>query len=454
MPTEKEPMEQYWDKVKATLKNAIPLHSFRMWIEPLAIRVGATGDIYIECPNAFSLRRVQDHYRLLIQKELKRLTGRTCGFRIGGGKPTAANQIESLSIDPQLALPEISRHTAAGRFLRRDFTFDQFVVGRNNDFAYTASLSLASNRQAAQNCLYLLSNTGLGKSHLTQAIGHHILQAYPEERVYYTTAEDFSNEMVAAFRNDSLEQFKGKYRAQCDVLLLEDVHYLGGKERTQQELSTTLDTLFESGKKIIFSSCYCPSDIPRLTDKLRSRFAYGLISNIDPPNFNTRVRILERKAKCKAIQVSKDVIQYLASELSDDIRQLESGLLQVAAKSSLLGGDINLKMAESVIRNIIRKRKTITIDVIKKIVCRHYGIAPKDMVSRSRKRSIVRPRQVAIFLSRRYTDAPLQTIGKSFNRYHATALHSINAIEKGLRESAALRKQVDIITEKLESGDF
>ncbi|MDJ0854874.1 MAG: chromosomal replication initiator protein DnaA [Desulfobacterales bacterium] len=448
-------MENHWQRIKSALKKSIPLHSYRMWIEPLRACRDDSGAFCIECPNAFSLRRIQDHYSRLIRTEFEQLTGQTCCFRIVDEQETASPQKDKvLAIDPQLALPAINRHTPTGRFLRRDFTFDQFVVGRNNDFAYSASLSLASNRQSPQNCLYLLANTGLGKSHLTQAIGHHILDAFPQERVYYTTAEDFSNEMVSAFRNDKLEHFKGKYRAQCDVLLLEDVHHLGGKNRTQQELATTLDTLFESGKKIIFSSCYCPSDIPRLTDKLRSRFAYGLISNIDPPNFGTRVRILQKKAGGKTLEISKDVIHYLASELSDDIRQLESGLMQVAAKSSLLGSTIDLKLAESVVRNIVRQQKTITINVIKKMVCRHYGVSPKDLVSRSRKQSIVRPRQVAIFLSRRYTDAPLQTIGKSFNRYHATALHSINAIEKGLRDSAALRKQVDYIAAKLEKGDF
>ncbi len=448
-------MENHWQRIKSALKKSIPLHSYRMWIEPLRACRDDSGAFCIECPNAFSLRRIQDHYSRLIRTEFEQLTGQTCCFRIVDEQETASPQKDKvLAIDPQLALPAINRHTPTGRFLRRDFTFDQFVVGRNNDFAYSASLSLASNRQSPQNCLYLLANTGLGKSHLTQAIGHHILDAFPQERVYYTTAEDFSNEMVSAFRNDKLEHFKGKYRAQCDVLLLEDVHHLGGKDRTQQELATTLDTLFESGKKIIFSSCYCPSDIPRLTDKLRSRFAYGLISNIDPPNFGTRVRILQKKAGGKTLEISKDVIHYLASELSDDIRQLESGLMQVAAKSSLLGSTIDLKLAESVVRNIVRQQKTITINVIKKMVCRHYGVSPKDLVSRSRKQSIVRPRQVAIFLSRRYTDAPLQTIGKSFNRYHATALHSINAIEKGLRDSAALRKQVDYIAAKLEKGDF
>ncbi len=447
-------MEKYWNRIKSALKDTIPLHTYRMWIEPLTIRQDGTGELIIECPNAFSLRRVQEHFSQQIRKEIKRLTGQTCRFCIDDGRRVQPSPGDTLAVQPQLTLPEMNRPVSAGRFLRRDFTFDQFVVGRNNDFAYSASLSLASSCRAAQNCLYLLSDTGLGKSHLTQAIGHHILQDRPQERVYYTTAEDFSNEMVAAYRNDRLAKFKGKYRDQCDVLLLEDVHHLGGKKRTQQELSATLDSLLESGKKIIFSSCYSPSEIPRLTDKLRSRFAYGLISNIDPPAFGTRVRILEKKAGHKSIQVSKDVIHYLASELSDDIRQLESGLMQVAAKSSLLGCAIDLKLVESVLRNMVRKRKTITIDVIKKIVCRHYGVSHQDLVSRSRKQVLVRPRQVAIFLARRYTDAPLQTIGKSFNRYHATALHSINAVEKGMRESGALRQQIALISEKLETGDF
>ena len=366
-------MERHWHKIKSVLKSAVPLHSFRMWIEPLAIRVDADGILYIECPNAFSLRRVQDHYSHLIRQECQRLIGKTCQFRIAKDRNDSSASMDDLAFDPQLPLPRMDRNTG-GRFLRRDFTFDQFVVGRNNDFAYSASLSLASNRQAAQNCLYLLSSTGLGKSHLTQAVGHHILHERPKERVYYTTAEDFSREMVTAFRNDSLEQFKGKYRSQCDVLLLEDVHHLGGKERTQHELATTLDTLFESGKKIIFSSCYSPSTIPRLTDKLRSRFSYGLISNIEPPNYSTRVRILEKKADSRSVKVSKDVIHYLASELSDDIRQLESGLMQVVTKASLLGSSLDVQLAESVIRNIGCKRKAITIEIIKKIVCHHYRV--------------------------------------------------------------------------------
>jgi chromosomal replication initiator protein len=315
-------------------------------------------------------------------------------------------------------------------------------------------LALASRKKTQQNSLFLLSKTGMGKSHLSQAIGNHVLSIYPKERVYYITAENFSNEMVQAYRHDDIDKFKGKYRNQCDVLLLEDVHYLSGKERTQIELALALDTLFESGKRILFSSCYLPGDIPKLSDELRSRLSYGIISSIDPPNFRTRVRILQKKLAIIGCRMPDDVIQYLAGELTDDVRQLESGMNGVAAKSSLLGIPIDLNLAASVVKNIVRQRKRITIDVIKKIVCKYYNVSIEDVVSRSRKQNFVRPRQVAIYLARHYTDAPLQSIGKSFNRYHATALHSINCIERGIKQNSSIRKQVGFFREKLESGKF
>ena len=294
----------------------------------------------------------------------------------------------------------------------------------------------------------------MGKSHLAQAVGHYILSENPADRVYYMTAEDFSTEMIEAFRYDTINAFKGKYRKCCDVLLLEDVHFLSGKERTQLELAFTLDNLFESGKRIIFSSCHLPADIPKLNDTLRSRLSSSLISNIDPPKFRTRVRILQKKAANSGYKIPEDVMHYLASELTEDVRQLESGLIGVTAKSSLLGTPIDLALAESVVKNIVRQRKNITIDVIKKLVCKYYGISVSEIVSKSRKQSIVRPRQIAIYLARIYTDSPLQTIGKSFNRYHATALHSINAVEREMKQNGPVAKQLEFLRRKLESGKY
>jgi chromosomal replication initiator protein len=328
------------------------------------------------------------------------------------------------------------------------------VVGGNNDFAYSAASALAKDGTNGQNALYLLSKTGLGKSHLSQAIGNKIMTTAPRERVYYVTAEDFAMEMIHAYQQKTIGDFKQKYRNHCDVLLLEDIHFLTGKERTQIELSQVLDYMYESGKKIIFSSCYLPADIPKLSDQLRSRLTAGLVSNIERPDFSTRVRILKAKARTRGQQIAPEVIEYLAGELSDDIRQLEAGLAGVAARAALTSAPVDLRLAAEVVKTIARKKKTITIDRIKKMVCKYFNVSAKDIVSRSRKQQIVRPRQIAIYLARNYTDQPLQAIGKSFNRQHATAIHAVTTIDNALNLNGTIKKQVDYLRKKLDDREF
>ncbi|MGB5985877.1 MAG: chromosomal replication initiator protein DnaA [Desulfobacterales bacterium] len=446
-------MDVNWDHIKKTIRDRIPRHAYHMWIDPLRYQGVEDRNWVLHCPNTFSKRRIETHYLNLLQAELREATGRQ-DWTVTLGISAAAAQKTAAPLQQQLPLPDINFRPHEGRLLQRNFTFDQFVVGRNNDFAYSASLSVAAKSKTAQGVLYLLSNTGMGKSHLTQAIGHYILSQFPDERVYYMTAEDFASEMVAAFRFDQLDKFKTKYRNGCDVLLLEDIHHLSGKERTQIELAHTLDSLHAADKKIIFSSCYGPCAIPKINDKLRSRLNSGLISSIEPPDHQMRVRILKRKAQRQGIQIGREVIDYLASELTDDVRQLESGLIGVSAKSSLMGIPANLALAESIVTNIARQRKQITLESIKTLVCDHFRLSQKEIVSRSRKQVIVRPRQIAMFLARRYTDAPLQAIGKSFNRYHATALHAINTIENEVRKKTAIQRQVQILAVKLETGQY
>jgi chromosomal replication initiator protein len=446
-------MEAIWKEVKTAIMDRVPIHSFRMWIEPLELVRGENGNWILSCPNFFYRKRLVERFNEVIECELSKVLGHPCRLSYEVNNRSGASSAKDEG-ERQMLLPNANVRPHSGRLLRRDFTFEHFVVGGNNDFAYSASLALASRKDTHRSSLFLLSKTGLGKSHLAQAVGHYILSEFPNDRVYYITAEDFSNEMVQAYRMDSIDKFKGKYRNQCDVLLLEDVHYLSGKERTQIELALTLDTLLEAGKRIIFSSCCLPAEIPKLNDKLRSRLSCGLISAIEPPNYRTRVRILQRKAYSGGYDIPAEVIDYLASELTEDVRQLESGLHGVATKSSLLGVPMDLSLAESVVKTIISQRKTITIDVIKKLVCKYYNVTAVDLVSPSRKQTLVRPRQMAIYLSRQYTDSPLQTIGKQFNRYHATALHSINCIERGLKGSSSIQRQVEFFRQKLESGNF
>ncbi len=445
-------MEEIWQTAKQSIKNQIPGHSYRMWIDPLELKTADSGRIVLTCPNFFSKKRVEDHYRDLIDAEVRKAGGQRCpvSFEISGRK-RPAGPVDPIE-DRQLTLPNIATPPSAGRVLRRNFTFDNFVVGGNNDFAYSAALSLASRDRMTENALFLLSETGLGKSHLSQAIGHHILSRYPSERVYYITAEDFTNEMIGAFRGDAIDRFKEKYRNRCDVLILEDVHFLTGKDRTQIELAMALDYLFDAEKKIIFSSCYLPADIPKMNDQLRSRLTWGLMPEIKPPDFKTRFNILRKKAAESGHRLPPEILEYLAGELCDNVRQLESGLIGVTAKASLLGQPIDLELARSVAGNIAQRKRAITVDRIKDVVSKHYNVSVADIVSRSRKQAIVRPRHVAIYLARKLTDQTLQAIGKSFNRYHATVYRSVGAIERGIREDAALKLQVRHLTEALEAG--
>ncbi len=446
-------MEQVWFKVKEALKSRVPEASYRLWIEPLEYIEGGDKAVIVACPNFYSKKRIGSHYICLIRSELKRLAGRDLNVELMV-KPNGSNGNGKGRKPRQMVLPEVAVQPHYGRFLRKDFTFEQFVVGANNDFAYSAALSLAAHRRKQMPSLFLLSKTGMGKSHLSQAIGHHILTQYPHERVYYLTAEDFTQEMVSSYKSNTVNAFKDKYHKHCDVLLLEDVHYLSGKDRTQIELAHTLDRLLNDNKKIIFSSCCKPGDIPRLNENLRSRLASGLISNIDPPDFRTRVRILKKFAAANQWTIPEQIIEYVAGELTEDVRQLKSGLVGIYTKSSLLGTKIDLTLADSVIKNMVRPRKAITIDCIKKLVCKHYNISLKELVSRSRKQAVVRPRQVAIYLARRYTDQPLQAIGRSFNRYHATALHAIGTVEKNMKQGGQLKQQVEYLIEMLESGKW
>ncbi len=451
-------MKSVWQKVKGAIAAHTPAHIYKMWIEPVQFLKSTPDGIVLACPNNFLKRHVLDNFGLLIREELNRATGSDLNFLLevsrGNGNGGKSGPEGKAKPDRQLFLPQMNVRPKNGRLLRKDFTFDRFVVGGHCDFAYAAALSLSSQKHPTHNSLFLLSSTGMGKSHLSQAAGNKILSAFPNERVFYVTAEDFTNEMVDAYRKGSIDEFKRRYRSACDVLLLEDIHLLSGRTRSQEELALTLDYLNENGKKIIYSSSVSLAEIPKMSDPLKSRIADSLVSVITPPDFRTRVRILQSKAREKSLKVPPEVIEYIADEITDNVRLLESGLIGVTTKSCLLGIPMDLPLAKSVVKNIVTTHKQITIDSIKKVVCGQFGISVKDITSRSRKQVFARPRQIAIFLSRRHTEHSIETIGKQFNRYHATVIYSINAVEKELKTGQQMHKQIEIIEKKLISGRF
>jgi chromosomal replication initiator protein len=457
-------MKTVWNNVKTAIKDQISPSLYRLWIEPIEFVEAQSDTMILACPNFFIKKRIMANYTDLINHELNRKNGRPLTFslqvnsanqnqghnndRAQNGNPAAGQRTRGR----QLTLPGIAAQPMNGRILRKDYTFDHFVVGHNCNLAYQATMELASGKSANVNAVFLLSGTGMGKSHLSQAVGHKILSVSPGERVYYMSAEDFTNEMVHAIKSNSLDTFKKRYQDGCDVLLLEEIHMLSGRTRTQTELALVLDHLYESGKKLIFSSCASPSEIPRMSDHLISRLGQSMMTAIDAPDFKTRLRILRAKARCRGIELPGQVAEYMAGELVDNVRQLENGLIGVASRSCLMGDQIDLDLAEQVVKNIVTRKKTITIDSISRLVSREFGVPLKDMISRSRKKSVVRTRQVAIFLARRHTSQPLQSIGRKFNRKHATVIHSINSVEKELKLKGELFRQVQIIEKKLESG--
>ena len=456
-------MSLIWEKAKSELQAAVPEHTFKMWLEPLGLKE-EQGVYTICCPNVFSKKKVQKDYQNLIIGVLESVTATSLSdlefivgrpFKKDAAENTpepAAKTVAALTsgAPKQISIP-VGNQFLAGTFLKRNYTFEQFVVGNNNNFAYSAAMALAADRGQAMHSLYLSAQTGLGKSHLVQAVGHDVLGRDPGRKVYYISAGDFSSEMVQSMQDNRLEAFKTKYRRNCDVLLLDDVHHLSGKDRTQQELVSILDYLFEAGKRIIFSSYFPPAEIPKLNEKLRSRLGSGLVSSMEHPDYKTRLKILQKKSKTHGYCLPPDVMEYLAESLVEDVRQLESGLHCVVAKADLMHIPLDLPLAEEVVGSIVSNSRQITIDIIKKLVCQYYKVATDELISKSRRSDLVHPRQVAMYLARHYTDCPLQLIGRAFNRYHATVIHAVNSIEKALKTNHEVKVQLEYLRQKLKN---
>ncbi|MBT3388207.1 MAG: chromosomal replication initiator protein DnaA [Desulfobacula sp.] len=455
--------ELIWKDLRYHIQKKLSDSCFRMWIAPVQF-LDCDGHILrLSSPNLYSVKRLKANYINVFKEELSKLghPDIKIEFKVQE-KTSSAKDLKRTAVSPtlkpkksiQMTLPEIELKFNNGRLLKKGFTFDDFVVGGNSDFAYSASLSLAHSRRNGHNILYLLADTGLGKSHLSQAVGHHIITNTRTKSVYYVTAEDFTNEMIHSIKSNTIDQFKERYRKKCDVLLLEDIHFLAGKYGTQKELVNTLDYLLDADKKIILTSYEQPDSIPKLNDQLKSRISLGLVTKISTPDFETRIRILDKKAKTFGYAVPKDVTEYIAQELSDNVRQLESGLHSIAIKGQLMGYNIDIDLAGDVLGDIINVNKRISIDAIKKLVSKEFSVSEQEIISPSRQRKISKARQIAIFLSRKYTDQSLKIIGSNFNRYHATAIYAINAVEKELKQKGALSGQINYLSKKIESGKF
>ncbi len=336
-------------------------------------------------------------------------------------------------------------------FLNPKYTFDTFVIGNSNRFAHAASLAVAQSPAHAYNPLFIYGGVGLGKTHLMHAIGHYILSNNKNMKVLYVTSEKFTNDLINAIKDDKNEEFRNKYRS-VDVLLIDDIQFIGDKERTQEEFFHTFNTLYESNKQIVVSSDRPPKEIQQLEDRLISRFEWGLIADIQPPDFETRIAILKKKAQQENIEIPNDVMVYMAKQIQSNIRELEGALIKVAAYSTFIDTDITVDMAQEALKDILRQnaKREINAQFIEEVVSKRYNIKISDMKSKKRTKNFTVPRQVAMYLCRELTDMSLPKIGDEFGgKDHTTVIHSCDKISKEIKNDSEMRSTIESIKKEI-----
>lgn len=443
-------MTNIWEEIKDQIRGVLPEKSFSLWINPLTLLEQREDTLVLGCPNKFSLNWVTENYMPLFQENLDRMNERNCRLTLRVVAPSSAVPPGLLQDPRQLTLPNMPSNENGGpRSLNEDFTFDRFVVGRCNEFAFAASKALAIEGQFPCSSLFVVAKTGLGKSHLSQATAHALLESNPKLKVIYLTAEDFVNEMIFALKNHRIDEFKNKYRRSCDVLLLEEIHFLSGKEKTQLELGYTLDALANDHKRIIFTSSLLPKDIPNLSKELASRLTSGIITTLDTPDYETRVKIIERKSSEQGLALSQEIFHLLAKDLTGDIRQMESALRCLKAKADLMNARIDTDLAKEVLLCHVPTQKLVTMEDVKTIVCQYFKVDPTMLESKSRKKIHAYPRNVYGYLCRQHTDRTVEEIGRSLSRNHSTVLYASEVIEHKMKVDKRVGNQIEFLSNKL-----
>ncbi|MBI5892545.1 MAG: chromosomal replication initiator protein DnaA [Deltaproteobacteria bacterium] len=450
-------MNDIWQKTLSTIKQRINPQIFDTWFKPVKQLAANETSLEIEMPNRFFLEWLRDNYTPLILETLKEITKREYSiiWRIGKDKGSASTKKAVSPAEVKgagLKANPVEERIAKEAGLSQKYTFNNFVVGSNNEFAQAACFAVANHLSSKYNPLFLYSGAGLGKTHLLQGIGNMVIHNNPSARVYYYTSERFMNEFINSVRHEKMTDFKNKFR-NADLLLIDDVQFWAGKEGTQEEFFHTFNALYESHRQIVLSSDRFPKDISGLDDRLRSRFAWGLIADIQPPNIEVKIAILKKKAEEHGIVLSDDVASYLASASGTNVRELEGYLIRIGAVSSLSGKDITLNMAKETLKNIIidNHHKILTIEDIQRAVANFFNIKVADLRSKRRPQSIALPRQVAMYIARECTNASFPAIGEAFGgKDHSTVIHAHKKLTKDLDNNHDLKKTIDSIKHQLE----
>ncbi|MEN8258794.1 MAG: chromosomal replication initiator protein DnaA [Thermodesulfobacteriota bacterium] len=437
-----------WQSIKKQLSQKIPKNAYSLWIAPLKGQEIDGQSLVLTGPDSFFCNWVNDKYLADIQACLDEVGKGDMTISFAESAPLLPS--ESASEPRQMRLPTMPVVRQFTKALNPRYTFEEFMVGNCNMLAHSACDAIANDRDELGQAIYINGGTGMGKSHLTHAVAHHIVNHAPSTRLHYLTAQQLTAEMVKGIKSNTMTSFKDKYQKDCDVLLIEDVHTLSGRTKTQSELAETLDVLMECGKRVVFTSSKSPREIDNLDEGLRSRLSYGLITTINPPGFNTRKKIIERKAGNSDLALNENLIGFLAENVKGDIRQLESVIVGIKAQAALLGVKPDFDMVKETLRNIIGQQGQISVEMIRDFIAGQYKVTINDLQSKSRKRTIAFPRQVCMYLARRHTELPLSDIGRAVNRDHSTVVHAVRTITNKIARDGSTRGQIELLSDKLE----
>lgn len=443
-------MEIIWEKSKKVIQEKISQQNFETWIQPLKLVVLEGENAQLAVPNRFFKDWLTENFLPIIKESLTATTGIDLKIQfVVDGKSQAPQK----SSEGEPTEGKITRIAAAPRMnssLNPNYSFERFVVGPCNQFAHAACMAVAEQPAKNYNPLFIYGGVGLGKTHLINAIGLHTL-AKSDKNILYVSAEEFMNELISSIRYDKMPKFRDKFR-NIDYLLIDDIQFIAGKERTQEEFFHTFNTLHDAGKQIVVASDKLPKDIPNLESRLRSRFEWGLVADIQPPDVETKVAILGKKAQESNISIPNNVAYYIASKAESSIRELEGFLVRIAAYASLTGREITMDLVKEVLNKILKKGETreLSVEEIVKAVAAKFNIKISDLKSDKKNKNLVQPRQISMYLARKLTSDSFPDIGmKIGGKDHSTVIYAVNKIKKHLDQDTKIRKTVEEIEETL-----
>ncbi len=440
--------QEVWSRIIEETKNQINSTSFNVWLKPTTAVALSNDLLVVEVQNQFAAEYIEDHFSNVLKISAKELFNREFTISFQSLRKSDEDRIDISeevlpSLDEPMPLPEAI-------ILNDRFTFENFVVGKSNRFSHAAALSVAQKPALNYNPLFIYGGTGLGKTHLMQAIGNYILNYGKIRNIHYSSAESFMNEMIQSIQTGTMLEFRNKYR-RVDLLLIDDVQFLTNKESTQEEFFHTFNTLYDSRKQIVLTSDRPPREISHIEERLISRFQWGLVTDIQPPDLETRIAILKKNAISDSLILPDEVLMFVAKHIRSNVRELEGSLIRLLAYSSLTGNDITVDLAEEVLRNILQhEEKTITVEHIQRLISEHYDIPIADLKSKKRTKKVAFPRQVAMHFCRELTDLSLIEVGSHFGgRDHTTVMHACEKIGNWIESDRQARNEINLLYKKI-----